>query len=82
MAFLSVSRARAGRSRRRRARLADLLALDRQRRRLARLDAAALDDIGLTREAAQAEARRPVWDVPDHWGEYAAKSASKRAGKA
>ncbi len=67
MAFLSVSRARHCTSFRRRASLLDLLALLRQRRHLARLDAAALDDIGLTRKEAQTEARRPVWDVPEHW---------------
>lgn len=39
----------------------------RQRRHLARLDAALLDDIGLTRNEALAEAGRPVWDVPTTW---------------
>ncbi|TCO70899.1 DUF1127 domain-containing protein [Rhodovulum euryhalinum] len=38
-----------------------------QRRRLADLDDAMLRDIGLTREQARAEARRPVWDVPKSW---------------
>jgi len=52
---------------RRRAGLLDLLTLYRQRRRLARLDAAALDDLGLTLRDARAEARRPLWDVPQHW---------------
>ncbi|MFD1510879.1 DUF1127 domain-containing protein [Lacimonas salitolerans] len=47
--------------------LAALLALHRQRQRLARLDDAALEDIGLTRDAALAEARRPLWDAPGHW---------------
>lgn len=37
------------------------------RRHLARLDDAALRDIGLTRDQAITEAARPVWDVPDHW---------------
>jgi uncharacterized protein YjiS (DUF1127 family) len=48
-------------------RLADMLELARQRRALARLDDARLEDIGLTREEALSEARRPVWDVPAHW---------------
>jgi len=39
----------------------------RQRRHLADLDDALLRDIGLTREEARAEARRPLWDVPDSW---------------
>jgi len=45
----------------------DYLALYRQRRALASLDAKALEDVGLTRDAARAEAARPVWDAPDHW---------------
>ena len=44
--------------------LAALISLHRSRRALARLDAAALRDIGLTRAEALAEARRPIWDVP------------------
>lgn len=43
------------------------LGVRRQRRRLAELDDAQLRDIGLTREAARAEADRPVWDVPQTW---------------
>lgn len=42
-------------------------ALRRQRARLARLDAEALADIGLTRADAQSEARLPFWDVPPGW---------------
>ena len=34
-----------------------------ERRRLAQLDDAALRDLGLDREAAAAEARRPFWSV-------------------
>jgi uncharacterized protein YjiS (DUF1127 family) len=48
-------------------RLPQLLALRRARKRLATLDAAALRDIGLSPEAAQAEAARTFWDAPDHW---------------
>lgn len=43
------------------------LAVRRQRRQLARLDDATLTDIGLTRQQALEEARRPFWDAPDHW---------------
>ena len=44
-----------------------LIGLRRERRSLARLDAHLLADIGLTPEAARAEAERPLWDVPAHW---------------
>jgi uncharacterized protein YjiS (DUF1127 family) len=39
----------------------------RQRRALARLDVAALRDIGITPEQAAAEASRPLWDVTPSW---------------
>lgn len=39
----------------------------RQRQSLKSLDSAALRDIGVTREQAQAEADRPVWDAPSNW---------------
>ncbi|MEO0670109.1 MAG: DUF1127 domain-containing protein [Pseudomonadota bacterium] len=39
----------------------------RSRRALARLDAAGLEDIGLTRDRADNEAAKPVWDVPATW---------------
>lgn len=42
-------------------------ALSRQRRDLARLDAARLADIGISAVEAHAEARRPFWDAPRHW---------------
>lgn len=48
-------------------RVQSALAVYRQRLHLARLDDAALDDIGLTRQDALQEARRPVWDAPDRW---------------
>jgi uncharacterized protein YjiS (DUF1127 family) len=72
MTHLSLSRSLSRARRcapRRRISLPDLIALARQRRRLARLDDDALDDLGLTRHAARQEARRPVWDVPEHWRE-------------
>lgn len=47
----------------RRPSLLDRLAVQRQRRALARLPDAGLRDIGLTRAAALREARRPFWDV-------------------
>jgi hypothetical protein len=39
----------------------------RQRRHLSELDDALLKDIGVSRDQADTEARRPVWDVPAHW---------------
>ena len=39
----------------------------RQRQDLLRLDASQLDDIGLSRDEALAEAARPVWEVPANW---------------
>ena len=44
-----------------------LLALNRSRTRLSQLDAAALEDIGVTEAQARREAARPVWDVPGNW---------------
>ncbi|WP_235438913.1 DUF1127 domain-containing protein [Candidatus Rhodobacter oscarellae] len=41
--------------------------LFRQRHALNTLDDHALKDLGLTREQAEAEARRAVWDAPSHW---------------
>ena len=49
------------------ARLAHLLRTFEQRAALARLDHARLCDIGVTPEAAQAESRRALWDVPANW---------------
>lgn len=49
------------------ARLTDALAVWRQRRALANLDDDRLADIGLSRTEAEAEASRPIWDVPAHW---------------
>ncbi len=49
------------------ARIADSLGVWRQRRHLAKLDDAALADIGLTRIEALTESRKPIWDVPQHW---------------
>lgn len=48
-------------------RLAAILRLGRERRRLATLDDHILRDIGLTRDEALREAERPAWDVPPHW---------------
>ena len=42
-----------------------MIEVARQRRALARLDDAALADLGLSRRAARAEAARPVWDLAD-----------------
>ncbi|MCR9158276.1 MAG: DUF1127 domain-containing protein [Rhodobacteraceae bacterium] len=48
-------------------RLANAMALHRSRARLGALDARLLDDIGLDRSTAEAEANRPVWDAPASW---------------
>lgn len=48
-------------------RWAELRALAQQRRALAGLDDTLLRDIGLTADAARAEAERPFWDAPHHW---------------
>lgn len=45
-------------------RLRDAFAVAEQRHRLAQLDNARLSDLGLTRAEAEAEARRPLWDLP------------------
>ena len=44
-----------------------LLALSRSRAALSQLDAAALEDIGVTQADARREASRPIWDVPCNW---------------
>lgn len=51
----------------RRADLSTLVSLYRQRRALGKLDDAALNDIGISRSEAQAEAKRAPWDVPTNW---------------
>lgn len=49
------------------ARIQTGIAMRAQRRQLAQLDDAMLDDIGLTRAGAAIEAARPIWDVPSNW---------------
>lgn len=49
------------------ARISNAMALHRSRARLASLDAHLLDDIGLDRRTAEAEANRPLWDAPASW---------------
>lgn len=39
----------------------------RQRQHLAKLDAAALQDLGLTQADVAAETGKPAWDVPSTW---------------
>ena len=46
--------------------LARWIEVMRQRRALARLSDAQLEDLGLTREDALEEAARPFWDLPGH----------------
>ncbi|MFV1492758.1 hypothetical protein VWX97_17545 [Phaeobacter sp. JH18-32] len=47
--------------------VAQRLAIWRERRMLATLDQSALDDMGISKTEAQAEARRPIWDAPSSW---------------
>lgn len=47
--------------------LKQAVAARHQRRVLAKLDKDMLDDLGLTYSQAQAEAKRPIWDVPAYW---------------
>jgi uncharacterized protein YjiS (DUF1127 family) len=47
--------------------LTQALALRRHRSALGKLDPHILRDIGLTQAQAEAEASRPLWDVPEHW---------------
>jgi uncharacterized protein YjiS (DUF1127 family) len=47
--------------------IATYLRLARQRRDLAQLDDARLEDLGLSRREALREAQRPIWDVPSNW---------------
>lgn len=51
----------------RRLRLTTLFDLWRSRQVLAKLDQAALQDIGVSVEDAAREASKPIWDVPLHW---------------
>lgn len=47
--------------------LSQLFSMQRQRRKLGTYDDRILDDIGIDRAAAAAEAARPIWDVPQTW---------------
>ncbi len=67
MTYISLPSARAKARRSLKDRIALVFALMRQRRALSKLDDAALSDIGISREAADREARRPFWDAPDFW---------------
>lgn len=49
------------------ARLRVQMAHARHRRRLRDLSDHILDDIGISRDEAEREASRPVWDVPKGW---------------
>ena len=47
--------------------LMDLIGLRRQRQHLKGLTPEQLADIGVTASEAEAEAERPIWDVPSYW---------------
>ncbi|MEX0286106.1 MAG: DUF1127 domain-containing protein [Paracoccaceae bacterium] len=53
--------------RRNRPTLLQLMSIWKQRRQLRTMDERALNDIGLSRQEALMESRRPLWDVPAHW---------------
>lgn len=67
MTFLSNSQEHCQPATGRRPSFMDMVALYHQRRALAQLDDAALEDLGLTRHEAIEEARRPLWDIPSNW---------------
>lgn len=48
-------------------RLMHALEVRQSRRALANLNAEQLADIGITREEADQESARPLWDAPAHW---------------
>ncbi|APG47557.1 DUF1127 domain-containing protein [Phaeobacter porticola] len=43
------------------------LAIRRERRMLAQLDQSALNDMGISKDAADVESRRKIWDAPSNW---------------
>lgn len=48
------------------ARVWTAITVQNERQELAGLDDHMLNDIGMTREQAEAEAQRPIWDLPSH----------------
>ena len=42
-------------------------AIHSQRTALGELDARLLEDLGISAEDARKEAKRPVWQAPEHW---------------
>lgn len=47
--------------------LRDMLAFRRQQRDLRALPPHLLNDVGITREEALHEAKKPVWNAPEYW---------------
>ena len=66
MAFITTSSAPRG-SKLSFAGVIKAFAVSRQRRQLAQLDDAALQDMGLTHADVDFELKRSAWDVPSHW---------------
>ena len=62
MAFLNTLGRFAGLSSEKGLTVKELYGIFRQRQQLARLDDAALNDIGLTRADVEREIRRPLWE--------------------
>ncbi|MHA6262811.1 DUF1127 domain-containing protein [Arenibacterium sp. CAU 1754] len=67
MTYALPRRATCGASRFSKPTLSQYFGLWRQRQALKSLDNAALRDVGLTREQANAEAQRGFWDAPSNW---------------
>ncbi len=67
MTLISSSAHRAPRNRAFLKTLRHHLAVWQQRRALRQLDDTRLQDLGLTRAEAEAEAKRPFWDAPETW---------------
>jgi len=47
--------------------VATMFAVWKQRRALAGMPPERLEDLGISRQEAQIESARRLWDVPDHW---------------
>ncbi len=67
MTYISSTSAKYARPAQKRTSVLSILTLWRSRQHLKSLDDRALQDIGLTRAEADAEATRPIWDVPHTW---------------
>lgn len=67
MTFISTLARYAGLHAKAKRSLGDYISLARQRRQLGKLSPDQLKDIGISRDAAQREANRLLWDAPSTW---------------